>query len=49
MIGYFMYNENLDWYIFLGATIVLTANIINLQAEKSRKLIENSSDKTLTI
>ncbi len=37
MVGYFMYNENLDWYIFLGATIVLTANIINLQAEKSRK------------
>ena len=37
LIGYFIYNENLDWYIFLGATIVLTANIINLQAEKSRK------------
>ena len=36
MIGYFIYNETLDWYIFLGAFIVLIANIINIKFETSR-------------
>jgi len=33
VVGYFMYNEPLEMLVFLGAAIVLLANIINLRAE----------------
>ena len=33
VVGYFMYQEPLEALVFLGAGVVLLANIINLRAE----------------
>jgi len=33
LVGFFLYNEQLEWFVFFGATIVLAANIMNLRAE----------------
>ena len=33
VVGFLLYNEQLEWAVFAGAGIVLFANILNLRAE----------------
>lgn len=33
LIGYLFYSEPIDWYIILGASVMLTGNYINIRAE----------------
>lgn len=34
VVGYFLYAEKIDWFVLLGASIMLLGNIINLRAAK---------------
>ena len=36
IIGYFVYNESLEIFVFLGAILVLLANLINIRAENKQ-------------
>ena len=36
IIGYFVYNESLEIFVFLGAILVLLANLINIRAENKK-------------
>ncbi len=36
LFGYILYRESLNQWVFIGATIMLTGNVINLKAEQSR-------------
>ena len=37
VVGYMLYAEPLDWPVFLGAAIVLGANLMNILAEQKRR------------
>lgn len=37
IVGYMLYAEPLDWPVFLGAAIVLAANLMNILAEQKRR------------
>jgi len=34
VVGFILYNEKLDWFLFLGAILVVTGNFINIKSEK---------------
>ncbi len=36
IIGYFVYNESIEIFVFLGASLVLLANLINIRAENKQ-------------
>ena len=36
IIGYFVYNESLEMFVFFGAILVLLANLINIRAENKQ-------------
>ena len=38
IIGYFVYNESLEIFVFLGAILVLLANLINIRAENKQSM-----------
>ncbi len=40
IIGYMMYNESLEFFVFFGSVLVLFANIINILNENKKNLIK---------
>lgn len=36
LLGFMLYGERLEWFLFAGAALIVGANLINLRAEKKR-------------
>ncbi len=36
IVGVVLYNENIEWYVFLGAIIMLIGNIVNIKFEPKK-------------
>ena len=38
LVGFLVYNETLDWYVLIGAAIMLTGNFVSIRAEELKLL-----------
>ncbi len=44
LLGYLLYDERIEWFLFVGAALILAGNILNVRAEQRGARTENSAD-----
>jgi len=42
LLGFLLYNERIEWFLFMGAALILAGNLVNVRAEQRGARMENS-------
>ena len=44
VLGFLLYNERVEWFLFAGSTLIIAGNLVNVRAEHRLAPVEKLPD-----